>query len=47
MSSLEKALKAKGITPVYSYSKRISEEKEVSGKVVKTNVFKHIDFIEV
>lgn len=47
MSALEKALKEKGITPIYAFSRRESVEKEIDGKVVKTQVFKHLGFVEV
>lgn len=47
MSALEKALKKKGIIPIYAFSKRVSEEKEVDGKVIKTQVFKHLGLVEV
>jgi len=47
MSALENELKKYRIEPLYSFSQRISEEKEIDGKVVKTNVFKHIGFIKV
>ena len=41
MTSLAKALKDHGVTPLYSFSKRVSEEKDG----VKTSTFKHICFI--
>jgi len=47
MSPLEAELKAYGLQPIYAFSQRISEEKEVNGEVIKTQVFKHIGFIEV
>ncbi len=47
MAALEKELIAVGITPCYAFSERVSEEKEVDGKVVKTNVFKHVGFVWV
>ena len=47
MPSLERALQKQGITPVYAFSERVSEEKEVDGKVIKTQVFKHLGFVEV
>lgn len=48
MSHLEKALKAKGIIPVYAFSARISTEcEQADGSVRKVNVFKHIGFYEV
>lgn len=48
MSELERALKRVKIVPVYSFSERVSQERlGTNGSVVKTNVFKHIGFIEV
>jgi len=47
MSPLERELKARGLTPVYAFSQRVSEEKEVDGEVVKTQIFKHLGFVEV
>lgn len=48
MSALEEALKNNGISPVYAYSERVSEEIELEdGSVVKRNVFKHLGFVEV
>ncbi len=48
MSALEQALRDVGIQPVYAFSIRESVEKtDSSGKVTKTNVFKHIGFIEM
>lgn len=47
MSALENYLEEAGITPVYAYSKRVSEELHLEdGSVQKVNVFKHIGFIE-
>jgi hypothetical protein len=47
MSRLENALKAKGITPLYAFSKRESKETtKPDGTVVKTNVFRHLGFVE-
>lgn len=46
MSHLEQELKAKGIQPFYAFSQRVSEEREVNGKVTKVNVFKHLGFYE-
>ena len=46
MAYLEKALKAWDIQPLYAFSKRESIEKEIDGKIVKTNIFKHIGFVE-
>lgn len=48
MSALEKALKDKGITPLYSFSERVSiEVVREDGTTQKTSVFKHKGFIEV
>ena len=48
MSALESALKAQGIAPVYAFSQRESVESiQSDGSVVKTNVFKHVGFVEV
>jgi hypothetical protein len=47
MSELEKALMAEEIVPLYSFSVRSSTEKLVDGKIIKTNVFIHVGFIEV
>ena len=47
MSSLEKALKEKGVKPIYAFSVRESVETvQPDGTVVKTNIFKHAGFIE-
>lgn len=46
MSSLEVALKAVGIRPVYAFSVRESVEKTLpDGSVQKLNVFKHVGFV--
>ena len=48
MSALETALKAQGIAPVYAFSQRESVETVTAdGIVTKTNMFKHIGFVEV
>lgn len=48
MSSLEKALKAKGITPLYAFSQReCVEVHNPDGSVSKTFIFKHEGFVEV
>lgn len=48
MSALESALKAQGIAPVYAFSQRESVESiQSDGSVVKTNMFKHVGFVEV
>ena len=46
MAPLTFYLKAAGINPVFAFSKRESVERVVDGKTVKTNVFKHIGFVE-
>jgi hypothetical protein len=47
MPELERALKAKGITPLYAFSERVSEEVlGADGTVTKTNVFKHVGWVE-
>lgn len=48
MSALERALKAKGIKPLYAFSVRRSiETKNPDGTVTKSTIFKHEGFIEV
>lgn len=48
MGGLEKALKEKGITPLYAFSERVSvETTDPNGQVVKTSIFKHKGFVEV
>jgi len=48
MSALEKALKERGIKPLYAFSKReVVEETLPDGSVKKTQVFKHQGFVEV
>ena len=47
MSALERALYAAGIKPIYAFSKRESVERIIGGKVVKTNIFRHIGFVFV
>ena len=46
MAPLTFYLKAAGINPVFAFSKRESVEKVIDGKTVKTNVFKHVGFVE-
>lgn len=44
---LEKALRQRGIVPVHAFSKRESvETQNADGTVSKTNVFKHLGFVE-
>jgi len=40
-------LQKRGITVLYAFSERVSVEKEIEGKVIKTNEFKHSGFVEV
>lgn len=48
MASLENALRERKIHPVYSFSERQSVETTMpDGTVKKTNLFKHVGFIEV
>jgi len=47
MPVLQKALQMRGITVLYAFSERVSVEKEIEGKVIKTNEFKHVGFVEV
>ena len=46
MAPLSFYLKSSGINPVFAFSKRESVEKVIDGKTVKTNVFKHVGFVE-
>lgn len=46
MASLERALRERGITPLYAYSERETVEAiQDDGSVVKRNVFRHLGFI--
>lgn len=48
MSTLETALKAAGIIPLYAFSEReVLSEVDSDGKVVKTNIFVHKGFVRV
>jgi len=47
MPVLQMALQKRGITVLYAFSERVSVEKIVDGKVIKTNEFKHVGFVEV
>jgi len=48
MSSLERSLIAKGLTPVYAFSKRVSKEITLpDGSVEKKMLFKHEGFISI
>lgn len=47
MAQLETELKRLGFIPVYAFSKRVSQETiNDDGNVIKTNVFKHVGFVE-
>jgi hypothetical protein len=47
MGPLEAALRARELTPVYSFSVRSSEEQlQADGTVRKVNVFKHGGFVQ-
>ena len=48
MSTLERALAEVKVTPVYAFSVRESlETVSDDGTVTKTNVFKHVGFVEL
>lgn len=48
MSALERQLLKVGVTPLYAFSERVSiEESLPDGTVKKTNIFKHVGFVEV
>jgi len=48
MSALEDALKVRGITPLYAFSVRASEEQAMpDGTVRKVNVFRHLGFVQL
>lgn len=48
MSMLEHALVNENFKPVYAFSQRVSAETtKPDGTVVKTNVFKHVGFVNV
>tara|TARA_R110001606_G_scaffold95899_8_gene212439 strand:+ start:3365 stop:3727 length:363 start_codon:yes stop_codon:yes gene_type:complete len=36
-----------GIKVVFAFSKRVSEEKVIDGKTIKTSIFKHLGFVEI
>jgi len=47
MAQLDAELKRLGFIPVYAFSKRVSQETiDSDGNVVKTNMFRHVGFIE-
>jgi len=46
MAPLERALRARGIEPMYAFSTRVSvEETQPDGSIRKVNVFRHAGFI--
>jgi hypothetical protein len=48
MGPLEKALRERGFTPVYAFSKRESiDQPQPDGSVRKVAVFRHLGFVEV
>jgi len=48
MSALENALIKRGVTPLYAFSVRESAEQVLpDGTVRKTNVFKHLGFVQI
>ena len=48
MGTLERSLKAHGVTPVYAFSTRVSVERVAEdGTVTKVNEFRHLGFVEV
>lgn len=47
MAPLERALRERGVTPLYSFTRReASEVPDGQGGVRKTQVFRHVGFIE-
>ena len=48
MGALEDELERNGITPLYSFSERVSKEEIMpDGSVKKVNEFRHVGFIEI
>lgn len=48
MSTIEHALKCRGITPLYAFSQRVSvENNNPDGTVTKTFIFRHEGFVQV
>lgn len=48
MAAIEKSLRQCGITPLYAFSERASEEQtQPDGSVRKVNVFRHVGFVRV
>lgn len=46
MAHLERALKYRGVTPLYAFSRREVVEETRDGATVKTAVFRHLGFVE-
>lgn len=47
MGPLERALSARGVTPLYAFSKReAADVPQADGSVKKTQVFRHVGFVE-
>lgn len=47
MAPLEEALRARGLRPVYAFSRRESVEEMLhDGSVKKTQIFRHVGFVE-
>lgn len=46
MHALQARLLGVGLFAVYSFTKRVSEEKVIDGKVVKTSTFEHVAFVD-
>jgi len=48
MGALERALRERGFTPVYAFSKRESiDQPQPDGSIKKISVFRHAGFVEV
>lgn len=48
MASLERALRSRGVVPLYAFSRRDSVDvPQADGSVKKTQIFKHAGFVEV
>lgn len=47
MGVLESVLKENGLHPLYSFSKRVSMDAYIDGKIVKKSEFKHIGWVRV
>ena len=47
MSALESALKERGLTPLYAFSERVSEDQvQADGSIRKVSVFRHLGFVQ-